>query len=107
MMKRLLGIKRHLSLNVSVCIDYSYSDNRMRYLLRDLNLQEIGVKKPEQVAQTHAAWLLPLRKAVEKWIAVIPQEKISDEAISLQNQLILGRREIIDVENYDREFGSN
>jgi hypothetical protein len=48
------------------------------------------VKKPEQIAQTHAAWLSPLRKAVEKWITAIPQEKILDEVVSLEIGLIVG-----------------
>jgi len=48
------------------------------------------VRRPEQIAQTHTAWLLPLRKAVEKWIVGIPLDKMSEEVESLEIALMVG-----------------
>ena len=64
------------------------------------------MKSPSQIEQTHAAWLSPLRKAVEGWIVESQHRDALEEVFMLELALLrLGHGEVTHVEDCHREFG--
>lgn len=66
-----------------------------------LSLIQIGIKDPAQLTQTSKAWLLPVRRSVEKWIAESQKgsQEIWHKMLDMDENLFVWR---IVVENLDR-----